>query len=81
MISSFGTQDPMANPSAWFTGDQWAIVEKLRAEDAQTMHKLRRRIQDLEGVMVYHRNFLPEPLKAQAEAILFPNGTDNTPTL
>ena len=61
-----------SDPRGWFDGNQWAAVEKLRAEDAQTIWRLTQRIQELEGVLVYVRNFLPQPLKDRAEAILWP---------
>jgi hypothetical protein len=53
---------------------QWAELEKARAEDQQLIHRLRRRVQALEGCLVYAKNFLPKPLKEQAEEILFPHG-------
>ena len=59
------------DPKNWFNGNQWAAVEKMRAEDAQEIWRLRRRIQSLEGCLVYARNFLPQPLRAQAEEILW----------
>jgi hypothetical protein len=61
-----------ADPKSWFNGNQWAAVEKMRAEDAQEIYRLRRRIESLEGCLIYSRNFLPQPLKAQAEEILWP---------
>lgn len=69
-------QDPMASVIASFNGSQWAAVERLRAADAQTIHGLLIRIQELEGCLVYVRNFLPAPLKQQAEAILFYDGRE-----
>jgi hypothetical protein len=60
------------DPRSWFNSNQWAAVEKLRAEDAQEIWRLRLRIQVLEGCLVYSRNFLPAALKAQAEEILWP---------
>jgi hypothetical protein len=60
------------DPKSWFNGNQWAAVEKMRAEDAQEIYWLRRRIEALESCLVYSRNFLPQPLKAQAEEILWP---------
>lgn len=63
---------PLIDPKSWFDGNQWSAVEKLRAVDAQEIWRLQRRIQELEGCLVYVRNFLPAPLKAHAEAILWP---------
>lgn len=65
------SEDPIASVIASFNGSQWAALEKLRAADAQTIHRLLVRIQELEGCLVYVRNFLPTPVKEQAEAILF----------
>jgi len=53
-------------------GNTVAYIERLRAEDAQKIWRLTQRIQALEGCLVYVRNFLPHPLKDQAEAILWP---------
>ena len=47
--------------------------EQSATDEAMELHRLRRRIMDLEECLVYARNFLPAPLKEQAEKVLWPN--------
>jgi hypothetical protein len=55
------------DPDNWFDEHQKLLIEQYY------LAPLRQRIQDLEGQLVYCRNFLPQSLKQTAEEVLWPN--------
>jgi len=47
--------------------------EQSATDEEMELHRLRRRVMDLERWLVYVRNFLPAPLKKHVEDVLWPN--------